>query len=68
MAFENVVPERWIPSIIVPLYKGEGERAECKNYSGISVLCLVGKIYAGITVDRLRRVTEGPIDDEEEDM
>ena len=49
MAFESdVVLEDWRSAVIVPLYKGKGERTECKNYRGISLLSMVGKIYAGI--------------------
>ena len=48
--------------MIVPLYKGKEERTECSNYS---LLSAVGKIYAGISVDRARRVIEGLIDDEQ---
>ena len=48
MAFESgVVPEDWRSAVIVPLYKGKGEKSECKNYRGISLLSVVGKIYAG---------------------
>ena len=43
--------------MIVPLYKGKGERIECKKYRGISLLSLVRKIYAGILLDRVRTVT-----------
>ena len=65
MAFENgVVPEDGGSAVIVPLYKGKDERNECKNYKGISLLSVVGKIYVGILVNRVRRVTEGLIDDE----
>ena len=61
MAFESGgVPEGWKSVVIVPLYKGKGERTECKNYRGISV---VGKIYVGILAERVRRVTVGLIDD-----
>ena len=63
MAFESgVVPEDWRSAVIVSLYKGKGERTECKNHRGIS-LSMVGKIYAGILVDRVCRVTRGLIDD-----
>ena len=48
--------------MIVSLYKGKLERTECKNYSLLSV---VGKIYAGILVDRVLRVTGGLIDDKQ---
>ena len=52
MAFENgVVPEYWRSAVIVPLYKGKGERTECKNYRGISLLNVLRKIYVGILVD-----------------
>ena len=37
--------------------KGKGERNECKNYRGIRLLSAVGKIYAGILINRVRRVT-----------
>ena len=37
--------------MIFPLYQGKGERNECKDYMGISLLSVVGKIYAGILVD-----------------
>ena len=48
--------------MIVPLYRGKGERNEFKNYRGISLLSVDGKIYTGILVDRVRRVTGGLID------
>ena len=48
MAFESgVVPEYWRSAVIVPLYNGKGERTECKTYTGICLLSVVGKIYAG---------------------
>ena len=45
----DVVPEYWRFAVIVPLCKGTGERTECKNY--ISLISMVGKIYAGILVE-----------------
>ena len=50
--------------MIVPLYKGKGERRECSNYRGFSLFSVVGKIYAGILVGRVRKLNEGLIDDE----
>ena len=43
----GVVPEDWRSAVIIPLYKGRGERTEYKNSRGISLLSMVGKIYAG---------------------
>ena len=58
MVFESgVVQGDCRYTVIVPLYKGKGERTKCKNYRGISLLSVVGKIYAGILVDRVCRVT-----------
>ena len=45
--------------MIVPFYKGKGERTECKSYRGISFLSVGEKIYTGILIDEVRRATEG---------
>ena len=56
MAFENgVVPEDWRSAVNVPLYRDKEERTECKNYRNISLLSVVGKIYAGILAERVRK-------------
>ena len=55
----GVVSEDWRSAVIIPLYKGKGERTQC------SLLSVIGKIYAGILEDRVRKVTEGLIDEEE---
>ena len=53
MAFESgIVPEKWRSAVIVSLNRSKGERNECKNYRGISLLNVVGKIYAGILIDK----------------
>ena len=45
VAFESgVVPEDSRSAVIVPLYKGQGERTECKNYRSINPLSLVREI------------------------
>ena len=54
--------------MIVPLYKGKGERTDCKKYRGIiSLLNVVEKIYAVIFVDRVHSDWgfKGVIDDEQ---
>ena len=65
MAFRSdVVPGDWRSAVIVPLYKGKGKRTECSNYKGINLLSVVGKISAGILVDKVHKVIEGLIADE----
>ena len=54
MACESsVVPKDRRSAVIVPLYKGTGERAECKNYRGTSLLTVVKKISAAIIIESL---------------
>ena len=66
MVFESgVVPEDFKSAVIAPLYKGKGKMTECKNNRGISFLSMVGKIYAGVLVDRVHSMTGGLIDDEQ---
>ena len=45
IAFESsVVPEDWRSAVIVPLYMSKGESTKFKNYRGISLLSMVGKL------------------------
>ena len=46
------------------LYKSKGERTDYRNYIGISLFRVVGKIHQGILAHRVSRVTEGLIDEE----
>ena len=58
ISFENGgVLGDWKSAVILPLYKSKGERTVYKNYRDISLLNMVGKIYAGILVDRIHRGT-----------
>ena len=57
--------EHWRSAVIVPLYKGKGERTKCKDNRGVSLLSVVGKIYLGILLDRVCRVTGDFIDNEQ---
>ena len=45
------------------LDKNKGERTECKNYRGISLLNVIRKVCARI-LNRVRRATEDLIDNE----
>ena len=62
---DGVVPKEWQRGIIVPLYKGKGDKGDCKNYRGISLLSIPGKVYGRILIERVRGMTEGMIDEEQ---
>ncbi len=50
----------------MPLHKGKGNKEECNNYRGISLLRVPGKIYGRILTGRLMQVTEKKVSDEHE--
>jgi len=54
--------EEWKESIIVPLYK-KGNKADCSNYRGISVLPTMYKILSNILLSRLTPYAEEIIGD-----
>ena len=64
MAFESgVMPEDWRSAVIVPLYKGKGERTECIKYRGTSLYCgwkdiLLSLKKRGLDVRQARRMIQ----------
>jgi len=50
------LPEEWKESIIVPIYKGD--KTDCNNYRGISLLPTTYKILSNILLSRLIPYTE----------
>ena len=43
---------------IITLYKNKGERSDCNNYRGISLLSIVGKAYARVLLSRLQLLAD----------
>jgi Reverse transcriptase (RNA-dependent DNA polymerase)/Endonuclease-reverse transcriptase len=52
------IPEDWGKAIICPIYKRKGDKADCGNYRGISLLPHITKIYERILERRLRSHVE----------
>ena len=43
---------------VVNIYQRKGNRTDCTNYSGISLLCVARKILTGVITDRLLSLFE----------
>jgi len=55
---EDAVPQDMRDATIVTLYRNKGERSDCSNYRGISLLSIVGKVYARVILTRLQKLAE----------
>jgi hypothetical protein len=55
---EGAVPEDMRNANIVTLYKNKGDRRDCNNYRGISLLSIVGKVFARVVLKRLQILAE----------
>ncbi len=50
----ETVPDEWSQGVIVPIYKGKGSMSDCKNYRGITLLSVPGKVFAHVILARMR--------------
>ena len=55
---EGVVPQDMRDAKIITLYKNKGERNDCNNYRGISLLGIVGKVFARVILVRLQKLAK----------
>ena len=53
---EGSVPQEMRDAHIVTLYKNKGDRSDCNNYRGISLLSVVGKAFARVLLSRLQQL------------
>lgn len=56
--FHGKVGRCLIKAVIVSLYKEKGSKSDCKNYRGISLLSIIGKVYAKIVTDHVNRISK----------
>ncbi|XP_067879797.1 dynein regulatory complex protein 1 isoform X2 [Heterodontus francisci] len=54
---EGAVPQDMRDANIITLYKN-GDRGVCNNYRGISLLSIVGKVFARVALNRLQKLAE----------
>lgn len=55
---EGTVPQDMRDANIITLYKNKGDRSDCNNYRGISLLSIVGKAFARVVLNRLQLLAE----------
>ena len=55
---EGRVPQDMKDSVIVTLYKNKGDRSDCNNHRGISLMSIVGKCFARVVLTRLQKIAE----------
>ena len=49
---EREVPTQWLRANMVTIYKRKGEKSDCSNYRGLSLLDVAGKIFAKVLNSR----------------
>ena len=49
---EEEIPREWHRGIILPFWKGKGDKLVCTNYRGITLLPVAEKLFASILVKR----------------
>ena len=50
----GIMPTDSKRGLVVPLWKGKGDRQDCNNYRGLTLLSVLGKVFARIILDRVR--------------
>ena len=55
-------PRNWQTDVIIPIFK-KGDRKQCTNYRGISLLSLPGKVYAKCLERKCREIVESKLED-----
>ena len=51
---DEIAPMEWRQSITIPIWKRKGDRRECSQYRGISLLSQSSKVFARIIEKRIR--------------
>ncbi|KAL8578631.1 hypothetical protein ACOMHN_007089 [Nucella lapillus] len=55
---DGTVPQDMRDANIITLYKNKGDRSDCNNYRGISLLSIVGKTFARVELNKLQSLAE----------
>ena len=55
---EGAVPQDMRDATIITLYKNKGDRLGCNSYGGISLISIIGKIFACLLLTRLQALVD----------
>ena len=55
---EGEVPQDMRDTNVVTLYNNKGDRGDCNNHRGISLLSVAGKVFARVVLKRLKVLAE----------
>ena len=50
----GIIPTDWKRGLVVTLWKGKGDRQDCNNDRGVTLLSVLGKVFARIILERVR--------------
>ena len=50
----GLIPPDWNKGIILPIYKGKGSPKDCRNYRGITLLSVPGKVFTTVLLNKVR--------------
>ena len=50
----GTIPPDWIKGLVVPIWKGKGDRQDCNNYGGITLPSVPDKVLAHLLLTWLR--------------
>ncbi|KAG0711895.1 LINE-1 retrotransposable element ORF2 protein [Chionoecetes opilio] len=50
----GTIPHDWKRGLVVPIWQGKGDRQDCNNYRGITLLSVPGKVLTHLLLSRIR--------------
>ena len=50
----DIISTDWKRGLVVPLWKGKGDCQDYNNYQRVTLLSVLGKVFARINLDRVR--------------
>ena len=50
----GIIPTDWKRTLVVPLWKGKGDRQACNNYRVVMLLSVPGKGFAQVIIEWVR--------------